>query len=67
MQPYSTAILSYDTLRHPFTAIAAAYLGRLTDLHDPTVARLQVGVFLAVVGGAIAFFLAFAYVFKLFG
>ena len=43
MQPYSTAVLSYDSLRHPFAAIATAYLGELTTLHDPTIGRLEVG------------------------
>lgn len=43
MQPYSTAILRYDTARYPFTRLAEAHLGDLTTLHDETIPRLQPG------------------------
>jgi hypothetical protein len=43
MQPYSTAILTYDVGQHPFAALCERYLGDLTSLHDESLGRLQVG------------------------
>ena len=43
MQPYSTAIFSYDRIAYPFAEICTAALGDLTTLHDETIARLRVG------------------------
>ena len=43
MQPYSTAILTYDVGQYPFAALCERYLGDLTALRDDSLGRLQVG------------------------
>lgn len=43
MIDYSTAVLPYDVTRYPFARLCETYLGDLTQLHDDTIGRLQVG------------------------